>query len=118
MTSSVHRALLVQEKGAPPTIGTRPTPKPGRDEVLVKNVTVALNPVDAYMGLMGAFMHSYPAAFGFDGAGIVEEVGDDVKNFVKGDRMYVGNIPSSSLLCVVADMTRTVKYVRGGFQGR
>lgn len=78
---------MVNEKGGPLTVGTRPTPKPGKDQVLVKIVATSLNPVDAYMGLKGAFTHSYPAITGHDAAGIVEEVGEDVKTYIKGDRM-------------------------------
>lgn len=70
-----------------PGVGTLPIPTPDKDQLLVKIHSAALNPVDPYMAFTGFEVHSYPAVFGHDGAGVVEEVGANVKNFVKGDKV-------------------------------
>ncbi|MBS0469346.1 MAG: zinc-binding dehydrogenase [Proteobacteria bacterium] len=60
------------------SIGERPRPvrKPG--EVLVRMQAATLNRVDLYMRDSGAgITHTLPQIMGVDGAGIVEEVGDD-----------------------------------------
>ncbi|KAJ5899571.1 hypothetical protein N7495_004315 [Penicillium taxi] len=57
---------------------TRPTPKPGPDKLLIAVKSVALNPADAYMRDQGLFIPMYPMVIGFDMAGLVREVGNNV----------------------------------------
>lgn len=85
--SASHKALILESKGTPFILGTRPTPKPGQGELLVRIVAAALNPVDRYMQDTGFLVPSYPIVCGGDAAGIVEEVGEGVQGFAKGDRV-------------------------------
>ncbi|KAF1844467.1 GroES-like protein [Cucurbitaria berberidis CBS 394.84] len=75
---STHLAAVSPSKGQPFEIQTRPTPKPGPGEILVAVKSVALNPADNIMRNLGLFIPTYPTVMGFDFAGLVLEIGDDV----------------------------------------
>ncbi|GFS25978.1 quinone oxidoreductase [Elysia marginata] len=66
-----------------------PIPAPGKNEVLIKVMSVGVNPVDTYIR-SGTFssLPSLPYTPGDDVAGIVEDVGAEVTSFKKGDRVY------------------------------
>lgn len=46
---ATHLAAVSLAKGEPFELRTRPTPKPGADELLIQVKSVALNPADCYM---------------------------------------------------------------------
>ncbi|KAJ5713130.1 uncharacterized protein N7483_010311 [Penicillium malachiteum] len=73
-----HLAAVCLAKGQPFELQTRPTPKPGPGELLIAAKSVALNPADCIMRDQGLFIPSYPTVIGFDVAGLVLEVGDNV----------------------------------------
>ncbi|PLB51065.1 GroES-like protein [Aspergillus steynii IBT 23096] len=75
---TTHLAAVSLAKGEPFQLQTRPTPKPGPGELLVAVKSVALNPADGIMRSQGLFISSYPTVIGFDFAGLVLEVGDNV----------------------------------------
>lgn len=87
MASSQHKALILRSQGGPLTLGTIPTPQPGKGELLVKIHAAGMNPADVYQATMGVYVDSYPFVCGMDGAGVVEAVGEGVTNFMKGDRV-------------------------------
>ncbi|TKY69254.1 2-methylene-furan-3-one reductase [Spatholobus suberectus] len=67
-----------------------PTPHFKEDQVLIKVVAAAINPVD-YKRALGHFMDSdspLPTAPGYDVAGVVVRVGNQVKKFQVGDEVY------------------------------
>ena len=76
-------------------VGSLPDPEIGTTEVLVRS---------AYAGLCGTDLHIYrgefharvtcPAVPGHEFGGVVEEVGRDVRGFVRGDRVAVDPIVS------------------------
>jgi NADPH:quinone reductase-like Zn-dependent oxidoreductase len=73
-------------------------PVPAPDEILVKVYATSVNPADYIIRQGGnEILRSYlklPLGLGLDAAGIVEEVGDNVKDFKKGDKVYgVPNFP-------------------------
>lgn len=84
-----HKALTFSGPAAPFELTDRPTPKPGPGEVLVKNVAVALNPVDAIIQHLGLWVDffGYPALTGVDGAGEIAAIGEGVEGLKKGDRV-------------------------------
>jgi len=67
-----------------------PTPKPGPSDVLVRVRAAGVNPVETYIrsGIY-ARKPALPYVPGSDGAGEVEAVGADVKQFTPGDRVYI-----------------------------
>lgn len=75
---ATHLAAVSPAKGQPFELRTRPTPKPGPDELLIAVKAVALNPADAIMRDQGLFIPKYPTVIGFDMAGLVLEVGENV----------------------------------------
>ena len=62
-------------------------PQPGPGEVLVELRAVGLNPMDWMMRDFGMFVPSWPAIFGYDGAGVVPKVGEGVANIKVGDKV-------------------------------
>ncbi|KAG1851617.1 chaperonin 10-like protein [Suillus subalutaceus] len=85
--SPQQKALLLPKKQGNFEIGSRSIPSPGAGALLVKIHSAALNPVDYKIKDLGFFVTDYPAVLGSDIAGIVEEVGEGVDNFRKGDRI-------------------------------
>lgn len=92
--NNVHKALKVIGPGQAELMSNIPIPKPRPDEVLIKVVKVALNPVDA----KGSDLSAVPGAtLGCDFAGTVVEIGAAVKkDLAVGDRvsgLTFGNNP-------------------------
>ncbi|MEO0223478.1 MAG: zinc-binding dehydrogenase [candidate division WOR-3 bacterium] len=64
-------------------------PKPNAGEILVKVKAVAFNPVDYKIRINGTWAGlKPPIIIGYDVSGIVEEVGEGVKDFKVGDEVY------------------------------
>ncbi|KAJ8495265.1 hypothetical protein ONZ51_g1817 [Trametes cubensis] len=88
VAAKTQKALILRAPQAEWELGVSPVPTPGPNDVLVKIVATALNPLDwkirkAFSFLIG----SYPFVGGTDGAGVVEEVGSEVVTVAKGDRI-------------------------------
>ncbi|KIJ39260.1 hypothetical protein M422DRAFT_175459 [Sphaerobolus stellatus SS14] len=85
-----QKALVLPEKGGNIKVTDIPIPKPGKNEILVKVHSTALNPADwkIQKPSYSHFIKSYPVIFGIDSAGIVEEIGDGVTKFQKGDKVF------------------------------
>lgn len=66
-------------------------PIPNTNEVKIKLYTTGLNPNESYTisGTYGAFVPELPYVPGFDGAGVVEEIGPEVQNIKVGDRVFL-----------------------------
>ncbi|RDB28751.1 Dehydrogenase azaJ [Hypsizygus marmoreus] len=88
MPEGKQKALFLESKFGLYIIGERPIPKPGAGQLLVRNEAVALNPVDWKIQKYGVFVEDFPAVVGTDIAGVVEEVGEGVTGFSKGDRVF------------------------------
>lgn len=82
-----QKALILLENQGDFVVRELDVPKPGPDELLVKVLSVGLNPADWKIAKYGYSMVEYPAVLGQDSAGVVQEVGDDVTEFKVGDRM-------------------------------
>lgn len=83
-----QKAFAVHEDGST-KVYERAVPKPGPDEILVKIKAAALNPIDWILALKISlgFPVSYPLVLGSDAAGVVDQVGDNVKDYQAGDRV-------------------------------
>lgn len=79
----MHRNILT----LPPQVADAEYPTPGADEVIIKNHSIAINPVDWKIQDYGIFIQNWPAILGTDMAGEVVEVGSNVQKFKKGDRV-------------------------------
>ncbi|KAG2074192.1 GroES-like protein [Suillus decipiens] len=83
-----QKALFLSEKQGNFELGSRRIPSPGAGQLLVKIQSAALNPIEHKKRDTGIFLTHYPAVLGSDIAGIVEEIGEGVDNFRKGDRVF------------------------------
>ena len=88
------KAAFFQQTGPPEVIqfGELPAPRPSPAQVLVRVRAVAMNPIDTYIrgGLIKANL-PLPFIPGCDLAGVVEEVGANVRRFKRGDRVWGTN---------------------------
>ncbi|RPD72426.1 GroES-like protein [Lentinus tigrinus ALCF2SS1-7] len=90
MAPTTQKALGLPAEGQPFTLlDAWPVPTPGPDEVLVKIMSAALNPGDWKLQDYGVSVigGTYPYIGGFDGTGVVEEIGSQVKNIANGDNI-------------------------------
>ncbi|KAI0822569.1 GroES-like protein [Trametes gibbosa] len=87
MAPTTQKALILPEKYGAWTVVDFPVPTPGPKDVLVKITATALNPVDWKIQSYGYFINDFPYVGGTDAAGVVEEVGAEVTNVAKGDRI-------------------------------
>lgn len=68
-----------------------PVPKPQEHEVLIQIAYAAVNPVDWKIRegmLKSRLPHKFPLIPGWDAAGTIAAVGDNVRHFKKGDPVY------------------------------
>ena len=97
------KAIRVHAAGSPEVMVWEDVdvPVPGPGEARIVNHAVGLNFVDSYMrrGLGpfgdgdGFFPMDYPAVLGFEGAGVVDAVGDGVAGLAPGDRVAYTGLP-------------------------
>ena len=75
MTPTIQKALIIPAEKEPfKLVNDWPVPQPGPTDVLVKLVSVALNPVDAFVQVHGGspgLVPGYPYVSVFDGLGVV-----------------------------------------------
>jgi len=87
------KAIRVHQFGGPEVLKFEdvPDPKPGPGQVLIGVRAVGVNPVETYIrsGIYGP--KEFPYIPGTDVGGVVEEVGQNVKQFKKGDRVYTNS---------------------------
>jgi NADPH:quinone reductase-like Zn-dependent oxidoreductase len=84
---SVQQAIVVESPKAPFTLGSAKIPSPAKGEVLVKILSIALNPAD-WKQREYDVIREYPAVLGCDVAGVVEKLGEGAEGFKKGDKVY------------------------------
>jgi len=84
-----QKALFLTSKLGKYELTERHIPTPGKGQLLIKTQSTALNPIDWKVQKLGWFIEEYPAMLGTDIAGTVEEIGEGVTGFAKGDRVYV-----------------------------
>lgn len=100
------KAVVLHEYGPPSKLNYEdfPDPKPGPGEVLVAVHAASINPIDFKMRSGVAKEHfpvTFPGILGRDVAGIVRELGEDVKDFAVGDRVFALAWGTYAELCVV-----------------
>lgn len=90
MAPSNQAAYVTQYKPVPLKVKTAPYTRPGKDEIVVKNAAVAVNPIDWIFKEVGQMVYTWvklPFVLGSDVAGEVVEVGPGVTRFAVGDRV-------------------------------
>ncbi|SHL49220.1 NADPH:quinone reductase [Chitinophaga jiangningensis] len=85
------KAVAIEKFKGLPQVMDLPKPAVRKGALVVKMQAAGLNPFDWKMidGILdGQMKHQFPMIIGVDGAGIVEEVGEGVTRFKKGDQVY------------------------------
>lgn len=85
------RAIAIDSFGAPAHLRELPLPQPGAHEILVRLYAAGVNPYDWKIrdgALQDVLPHEFPLILGFDGAGVVEQVGSNVTEFHAGDEVF------------------------------
>jgi NADPH:quinone reductase-like Zn-dependent oxidoreductase len=87
------KAIRIHQYGGPEVLAQvemqRPTP--GLDEVLIQVHAASVNPIDWKLRagqVKEVFPLSFPSTLGWDVSGTVEEAGDNVTQFKRGDEVY------------------------------
>lgn len=87
------RAIQITQFGGPEVLKCTEVnePMPAANEVRVKLVAAGVNPNETYIrtGTYSFLIPELPYIPGFDGAGIVDEIGDGVEHLKVGDRVFV-----------------------------
>jgi len=84
------KAAIIRAFGRPETfeIADMPIPQPGAGQVLVRVHAASVNPVDYKIRQNGAWAHvPMPAILGYDAAGTVAAVGEQVQHLKVGDEV-------------------------------
>jgi NADPH:quinone reductase-like Zn-dependent oxidoreductase len=82
------RAIVAEKPGAPGVVHDVEVPIIQPDEVLVRVHAASVNPVD-WKRRDGAYGQAgFPMILGQDYAGVVQVVGDEVRGFAQGDRVF------------------------------
>lgn len=85
------KAAIIREYGAQVKIADIPEPELKADAVMIEVHAASINPIDNIVraGYMKEMMPvTFPYTMGYDVSGVVLEVGDNVRNFKKGDAVY------------------------------
>jgi NADPH:quinone reductase-like Zn-dependent oxidoreductase len=92
----VSRAVIYETFGGPEVLELREVPEPhaGPGEVRVRVAAAGLNPMDWILASLPEAAEQFgitvPSGFGYDFAGVVDEVGAGATGFAVGDRVYGG----------------------------
>ncbi len=88
------KAIVVAEHGGPEVLKLVEVEvaDPGPDEVRIRNHAIGLNFIDIYYRT-GLYPAATPHGLGFEGAGVVDAVGANVKVLKEGDRVAYGQGP-------------------------
>jgi NADPH:quinone reductase-like Zn-dependent oxidoreductase len=100
------KAVVLHEYGPPSNLKYEdfPDPRPGPGEVLVAVRAAGVNPIDWKLRSGAAqklYPLTFPAILGYDVAGTVRELGEGVKDFAIGDRVFAMTVATYAELCVV-----------------
>ncbi len=91
------KSIIVKKNGGPEVleIDNVTVRSPGPRHIRVKNLAIGLNYIDTYHR-SGLYPLKLPHGIGLEGAGIVQEVGSEIKNFNKGDNVAYASPPLGS----------------------
>ena len=88
------KAVEISKNGGPEVLELKDITldKPGNDEVTIEHKAIGLNYIDTYHR-SGLYPLKLPTGIGAEGAGIIKEVGSNVKDFNVGDRVSYAGTP-------------------------
>jgi len=88
------KAVQISKTGGPEVLEIKEIAldKPGTDEVTIEHKAIGLNYIDTYHR-SGLYPVELPTGIGAEGAGIIKEVGSNVKDFSVGDKVSYSGTP-------------------------
>ena len=91
------KAVIISKVGGPEVLELKDIKleDPKSNEVLIKNKAIGLNYIDTYHR-SGLYPVELPSNIGIEGAGVIEKIGPDVKNFNVGDKVAYASMPIGS----------------------
>lgn len=105
------QAIVIREHGGPEVLRVEdvPIPEPAGSDVRVRHVAIGVNFVDAQHRVGAPYPVQLPLIPGVEGAGVVDEVGPDVRAFTVGDRVgYAGHMGGDYAACTLVPEARLV----------
>ena len=93
----ITNAIRIHKQGGPEEMKWEETelPKIQEGDVLIKHTAIGLNYIDTYHR-SGLYPMPVPLTLGIEGAGVVEEIGENVKDLKLGDRVAYASPPTGS----------------------
>ena len=112
------KAIVVSSTGGPEVLQyvDVDSPRPGAGEVLVRVEAIGVNFIDVYHRT-GLYKLPLPFTPGSEAAGVVEELGEGVTEFKRGDRVAYAMVPGAYRELTVVPAARLVA-VPAGIDGR
>ena len=91
------KAVEINKTGGPEVLDVKDISldKPGPDQVTIEQKAIGLNYIDTYHR-SGLYPLKLPIGLGLEGAGIITDVGENVKDFKVGDKISYAGIPLGS----------------------
>tara|TARA_B100000586_G_scaffold269283_1_gene247718 strand:+ start:298 stop:1278 length:981 start_codon:yes stop_codon:yes gene_type:complete len=91
------KSIIINKHGGPEVLELVDTTvrSPGPGHIKIKNLAIGLNFIDTYHRT-GLYPVKLPSGLGMEGAGVVEEIGSEVKNFSRGDNIAYASLPLGS----------------------
>ncbi len=91
------RAVEINKAGGPEVLEIKDIilNKPGPDQVTIEQKAIGLNYIDTYHR-SGLYPLKLPIGLGLEGAGVITDVGENVKDFKVGDKISYAGIPLGS----------------------
>jgi len=88
------KAIQISKNGGPEVLELNDITlhKPDADEVTIEHKAIGLNYIDTYHR-SGLYPLKLPSGIGAEGAGIIKEVGSNVKEFKAGDKVSYAGMP-------------------------
>ncbi len=88
------KAIQISKNGSPEVLELKDITldKPGADEVTIEHKAIGLNYIDTYHR-SGLYPLKLPSGIGAEGAGIIKEVGSNIKEFKVGDKISYAGMP-------------------------
>ena len=93
----ITNAIRVNKQGGPEEMKWEEValPEIQKDDVLIKHTAIGLNYIDTYHR-SGLYTMPVPLTLGIEGAGIIIEAGENVKDLTVGDRVAYASPPTGS----------------------
>ena len=91
------KAIQISKTGGPEVLEVKEITldKPNASEVMIEHKAIGLNYIDTYHR-SGLYPLKLPTNIGAEGAGIIKEIGSNVKDFNVGDKVSYSGIPLGS----------------------